>query len=141
MEGPVGVMGQLETLRSVVAILDPVLLEHLTELGADNFMFAFRMLLVQFRRELPLPDAMCLWEVSFVLYSTVLFCTVQPRGRQLHACVPNAARPLSARTPTARCHVPLGGEYYSVLCSTEQYSTVHHSELCTLAQDGVDCIL
>ncbi|CAI7862583.1 unnamed protein product [Closterium sp. NIES-54] len=61
-EGPVGILRQLAVLRDVVALVDPELASHLEELGADNFMFAFRMLLVLFRRELPLLDVIVMWE-------------------------------------------------------------------------------
>ncbi|CAI5472360.1 unnamed protein product [Closterium sp. Yama58-4] len=62
-EGPVGILRQLAVLRDVVALMDPELAGHLEELGADNFMFAFRMLLVLFRRELPLLDVIVMWEL------------------------------------------------------------------------------
>ncbi|CAI5474737.1 unnamed protein product, partial [Closterium sp. Yama58-4] len=64
-EGPVGILRQLAVLRDVVALVDPELASHLEELGADNFMFAFRMLLVLFRRELPLLDVIVMWEMMW----------------------------------------------------------------------------
>ncbi|CAI5496674.1 unnamed protein product [Closterium sp. Naga37s-1] len=65
LEGPVGILRQLAVLRDVVALVDPELAGHLEELGADNFMFAFRMLLVLFRRELPLVDVIVMWEMMW----------------------------------------------------------------------------
>ncbi|GJP79658.1 hypothetical protein CLOP_g9862 [Closterium sp. NIES-67] len=65
MEGPLGILRQLAVLRDVVALVDPELAAHLEELGADNFMFAFRMLLVLFRRELPLLDVIVMWEMMW----------------------------------------------------------------------------
>ncbi|CAI6004028.1 unnamed protein product [Closterium sp. NIES-65] len=65
LEGPVGILRQLAVLRDVVALVDPELASHLEELGADNFMFAFRMLLVLFRRELPLVDVIVMWEMMW----------------------------------------------------------------------------
>lgn len=62
VEGPVGVMARLEALRSVVEVVDPELMLHLSNLDADNFIFAFRMFIVLFRRELPLDDAIDMWE-------------------------------------------------------------------------------
>eukprot|EP00271_Cylindrocystis_brebissonii_P007783 TRINITY_DN2148_c0_g1_i2.p1 TRINITY_DN2148_c0_g1~~TRINITY_DN2148_c0_g1_i2.p1 ORF type:complete len:546 (+),score=108.00 TRINITY_DN2148_c0_g1_i2:1085-2722(+) len=65
LEGPVGVMKQLEALRTIVAMTDLPLLQRLQDVGVDTFMFAFRMLLVLFRRELPFPELIVMWEMMW----------------------------------------------------------------------------
>ena len=66
MEGPIGVMKQLEVLSKIFELTDADMLKHLVLTGADNFLFAFRMLLVLFRRELSFGEALYMWEVSFL---------------------------------------------------------------------------
>lgn len=63
MEGPVRVMKQLEAMSSILEVTDADMLKHLVLVGADNFLFAFRMLLVLFRRELSIAEALYMWEV------------------------------------------------------------------------------
>jgi hypothetical protein len=63
MGGPVGVLRQLDQLREIVAITDPTVGKHLEAVNADNFLFAFRILLVMFRRELSFSQILLLWEM------------------------------------------------------------------------------
>ncbi|GAQ83379.1 GTPase-activating protein [Klebsormidium nitens] len=63
MRGPVGVLRQLDRLREIVAATDPTVGEHLRAAEADNFLFAFRILLVMFRRELSFSQVLTLWEM------------------------------------------------------------------------------
>lgn len=63
MEGPTGVMRQLQALWKITELTDVELFEHLSAIGAESLHFAFRMLLVQFRRELSFDEALCMWEV------------------------------------------------------------------------------
>ncbi|KAL3689458.1 hypothetical protein R1sor_015767 [Riccia sorocarpa] len=65
MEGPVGVMKQLEALPKIMEVADPQVYRHLCAIGADNFLFAFRMLLVLFRRELSFGESLGLWEMMW----------------------------------------------------------------------------
>eukprot|EP00252_Welwitschia_mirabilis_P023006 TRINITY_DN6397_c0_g1_i2.p1 TRINITY_DN6397_c0_g1~~TRINITY_DN6397_c0_g1_i2.p1 ORF type:complete len:764 (-),score=149.21 TRINITY_DN6397_c0_g1_i2:208-2499(-) len=65
MEGPVGVMKQLETLGKILQLADHQLFKHLALIGAESLLFAFRMLLVLFRRELSFNDALCMWEMMW----------------------------------------------------------------------------
>ncbi|BBN20771.1 hypothetical protein MPTK1_4g13805 [Marchantia polymorpha subsp. ruderalis] len=65
MEGPVGVMKQLEALPKILEVADPQMHRHLAAIGADNFLFAFRMLLVLFRRELSFGESLSLWEMMW----------------------------------------------------------------------------
>lgn len=46
------VMKQLEAMPKILDVTDADMLKHLVLVGADNFLFAFRMMLVLFRREL-----------------------------------------------------------------------------------------
>ncbi|KAI3959262.1 hypothetical protein MKW92_014641 [Papaver armeniacum] len=50
MEGPTGVMKQLESLWRILELTDKETFSHLSLIGAESLHFAFRMLLVLFRR-------------------------------------------------------------------------------------------
>ncbi|XP_078169432.1 uncharacterized protein LOC144563831 isoform X3 [Carex rostrata] len=65
MEGPTGVMRQLQALWKITELTDVELFEHLSVIGAESLHFAFRMLLVQFRRELSFDEALCMWEMMW----------------------------------------------------------------------------
>lgn len=66
MEGPTGVMKQLQALWQILELTDREMFAHLSHIGAESLHFAFRMLLVLFRRELPFNEALCMWEVRIV---------------------------------------------------------------------------
>ncbi|KAF6152458.1 hypothetical protein GIB67_035526 [Kingdonia uniflora] len=63
MEGPTGVMKQLRALWHILERTDREMFAHLSLIGAENLHFAFRMLLVLFRRELSFTEALCMWEM------------------------------------------------------------------------------
>lgn len=63
MEGPTGVMKQLQALWKIMELTDIELFEHLSAIGAESLHFAFRMLLVLFRRELSFEESLSMWEV------------------------------------------------------------------------------
>lgn len=63
VEGPTGVMKQLEALWHILELTDREIFSHLSHIGAESLHFAFRMLLVLFRRELTFDEALCMWEV------------------------------------------------------------------------------
>lgn len=63
MEGPVRVMKQLQALWHILQLIDREIFAHLSHIGAESLHFAFRMLLVLFRRELSFDEALCMWEV------------------------------------------------------------------------------
>ncbi|CAN4102034.1 unnamed protein product [Withania somnifera] len=63
----IGVQSQLSTLAQIVKIVDPKLHRHLEELDGGEYLFALRMLMVLFRRELSLVDALYLWEVMWAM--------------------------------------------------------------------------
>lgn len=63
MEGPTGVMKQLQALWHILELTDREMFSHLSHIGAESLHFAFRMLLVLFRRELSFNEALCMWEV------------------------------------------------------------------------------
>ncbi|XP_043707061.1 small G protein signaling modulator 1-like isoform X2 [Telopea speciosissima] len=65
MEGPTGVMKQLEALWCILAATDREMFVHLSLIGAESLHFAFRMLLVLFRRELSFNEALCMWEMMW----------------------------------------------------------------------------
>ncbi|XP_028807697.1 GTPase-activating protein GYP7-like [Neltuma alba] len=73
-DSSVGVESQLSTLASITQVLDPKLHEHLEHLGGGDYLFAFRMLMVLFRREFSFCDSLYLWEMMWALeYDPDLF--------------------------------------------------------------------
>lgn len=68
MEGPTGVMKQLEALWHILEVVDREIFAHLSHIGAESLHFAFRMLLVLFRREISFNEALCMWEVCAPSY-------------------------------------------------------------------------
>ncbi|KAL7145531.1 hypothetical protein ABFS83_07G090500 [Erythranthe nasuta] len=76
MEGPTGVMKQLQALWHILEISDREMFTHLSHIGAESLHFAFRMLLVLFRRELSFNEALRMWEMiwaaDFDVSSTVV---------------------------------------------------------------------
>nr|XP_009416981.1 PREDICTED: small G protein signaling modulator 1-like isoform X1 [Musa acuminata subsp. malaccensis] len=65
MEGPTGVMKQLQTLWKILELIDAEIFGHLRLIGAESLHFAFRMLLVLFRRELSFDEALRMWEMMW----------------------------------------------------------------------------
>ncbi|KAK1319169.1 hypothetical protein QJS10_CPB04g01939 [Acorus calamus] len=65
MEGPTGVMKQLQALWKILELTDAEMYAHLSLIGAESLHFAFRMLLVLFRRELSFNEALCMWEMMW----------------------------------------------------------------------------
>ncbi|KAJ4981729.1 hypothetical protein NE237_032566 [Protea cynaroides] len=73
-ESSVGVETQLNNLASITQVLDPKLHQHLETLGGGDYLFAFRMLMVLFRREFSFGDSLFLWEMMWALeYDPDLF--------------------------------------------------------------------
>ncbi|PAN08841.1 hypothetical protein PAHAL_1G440100 [Panicum hallii] len=62
----IGVRAQLTTLSTIMKSVDPKLHEHLENLDGGEYLFAFRMLMVLFRREFSFVDTMYLWELQNV---------------------------------------------------------------------------
>ncbi|KAK7324658.1 hypothetical protein VNO77_28392 [Canavalia gladiata] len=73
-DNSVGVEAQLSNLASVTQVIDPKLHKHLEHLGGGDYLFAFRMLMVLFRREFSFCDSLYLWEMMWALeYDPDLF--------------------------------------------------------------------
>ncbi|XP_050219485.1 rab GTPase-activating protein 22-like [Mercurialis annua] len=66
-ESSVGVETQLNNLASITQVIDPKLHQHLDALGGGDYLFAFRMLMVLFRREFSFCDSLYLWEMMWAL--------------------------------------------------------------------------
>ncbi|KAL4526043.1 hypothetical protein Ndes2437B_g07312 [Nannochloris sp. 'desiccata'] len=62
-----GIRMQLNKVASILSDTDPTLHNTLEKLGSADCMFAYRMVLVMLRRELPLGEALTLWEVKWAL--------------------------------------------------------------------------
>ncbi|XP_074320069.1 uncharacterized protein LOC141656874 isoform X2 [Silene latifolia] len=65
MEGETGVMKQLQTLWCILKFTDREMFSHLSNIGAESLHFAFRMLLVLFRRELSFSESLRMWEMMW----------------------------------------------------------------------------
>ncbi|XWS36460.1 hypothetical protein CRYUN_Cryun20dG0087500 [Craigia yunnanensis] len=82
-----GVQSQLGTLSQVIKTVDPKLHQHLEDLDGGEYLFAFRMLMVLFRREFSFVDALYLWEVMWGMeYNPNIFSSYE---------VPNASSDIS----------------------------------------------
>ncbi|RLM52726.1 TBC1 domain family member 15-like [Panicum miliaceum] len=81
----VGVENQLQHLASIIQVLDPKLHDHLETLGGGDYLFAFRMFMVLFRRELSFGDSLYLWEMMWALeYDPDIFSTYDETGAATH---------------------------------------------------------
>ncbi|KAJ6306465.1 hypothetical protein OIU76_001446 [Salix suchowensis] len=74
-----GVQTQLSTLSQVIKTVDPKLHQHLEALDGGEYLFAFRMLMVLFRREFTFADSLYLWEIGFSLCGP--WSTIQTSSR------------------------------------------------------------
>ncbi|XP_073005612.1 rab GTPase-activating protein 22-like [Typha latifolia] len=80
-ERSVGVENQLQSLASITQLLEPKLHEHLETLGGGDYLFAFRMFMVLFRRELSFGDSLFLWEMMWALeYDPDIFSMYEEPG-------------------------------------------------------------
>ncbi|GAB2298569.1 hypothetical protein Dimus_032637 [Dionaea muscipula] len=69
-----GVQSRLSTLSAIIKVVDPKLHQHLEELDGGEYLFAFRMLMVLFRREFSFVDALYLWELMWAMeYNPKIF--------------------------------------------------------------------
>ncbi|XP_020112551.1 TBC1 domain family member 15-like [Ananas comosus] len=70
----IGVRSQLIALASVIKSVDPKLHRHIENLDGGEYLFAFRMLMVLFRREFSFVDSLYLWELMWAMeYNPNLF--------------------------------------------------------------------
>ncbi|XP_065867202.1 uncharacterized protein [Euphorbia lathyris] len=65
LDGPTGVMKQLKGLWHILECMDREMFAHLSRIGAESLHFAFRMLMVLFRRELSFNEALRMWEMMW----------------------------------------------------------------------------
>lgn len=73
-----GVQSQLSTLSQVIRTIDPKLHQHLEELDGGEYLFAFRMLMVLFRREFSFVDSLYLWELMWAMeYNPNIFSSYE----------------------------------------------------------------
>ncbi|KAM7253761.1 hypothetical protein ACFE04_031443 [Oxalis oulophora] len=78
----IGVQSQLGVLAQVIKTIDPQLHQHLEDLDGGQYLFAFRMLMVLFRREFSFVDAMYIWELIWAMeYNPNIFSLYEnPEG-------------------------------------------------------------
>ncbi|KAJ6306466.1 hypothetical protein OIU78_021727 [Salix suchowensis] len=73
-----GVQTQLSTLSQVIKTVDPKLHQHLEALDGGEYLFAFRMLMVLFRREFTFADSLYLWELMWAMeYNPNIFSFIR----------------------------------------------------------------
>ncbi|KAH9729248.1 Rab-GAP TBC domain-containing protein [Citrus sinensis] len=88
--GMIGVQSQLSTLSQIIRTIDPKLHQHLEDLDGGEYLFAFRMLMVLFRREFSFVDALYLWELMWAMeYNPNIFSLYESNsstsdGRQVN---------------------------------------------------------
>ncbi|CAM8927513.1 unnamed protein product [Rhodiola kirilowii] len=73
-----GVQQQLSTLSEIIKAVDPKLHQHLEDLDGGQYLFAFRMLMVVFRREFSFMDSLYLWELMWAMeYNPNIFANYE----------------------------------------------------------------
>ncbi|XP_071725819.1 rab GTPase-activating protein 22-like isoform X2 [Rutidosis leptorrhynchoides] len=88
-----GVEAQLDNLANVTQLVIPKLHRHLEHLGGGGYLFAFRMLMVLFRRELSFGDSLYLWEMLWALeYDPELFTLYEGGETHVHKITRKARR-------------------------------------------------
>ncbi|CAI5473438.1 unnamed protein product [Closterium sp. Yama58-4] len=60
-----GIHRQLAALGRILRLADPELHGHVRDMGGGDCLFAYRMVVVGMRRDLPLPQTLMLWEVCW----------------------------------------------------------------------------
>ncbi|XP_022156761.1 TBC1 domain family member 15-like isoform X2 [Momordica charantia] len=76
--GTIGVQSQLSTLSQIIKTVDPKLHQHLEDLDGGEYLFAFRMLMVLFRREFSFVDSLYLWEMMWAMeYNPNMFLSYE----------------------------------------------------------------
>ncbi|OVA19200.1 Rab-GTPase-TBC domain [Macleaya cordata] len=84
----IGVQSQLSTLAAIVKVVDPKLHRHLEDLDGGQYLFAFRMLMVLFRREFSVVDAMYLWELMWAMeYNPNSFAIYEELSEATNKCI------------------------------------------------------
>ncbi|XP_057471768.1 LOW QUALITY PROTEIN: uncharacterized protein LOC130760459 [Actinidia eriantha] len=108
MEGPTGVMKQLQSLWHILELTDKEIFAHLSLIGAESLHFAFRMLLVLFRRELSFNEALCMWEMMWAAdFDESVACNLEENC--LEPLVIQIPRESSAETGEVRTENRKGG--------------------------------
>ncbi|XVF77605.1 hypothetical protein PTKIN_Ptkin14bG0059400 [Pterospermum kingtungense] len=97
-ESSVGVETQLTNLAAVTQVIDPKLHQHLEALGGGDYLFAFRMLMVLFRREFSFCDSLYLWEMMWALeYDPDLFSLYENPASNAEKAEGSKGKPKSIR--------------------------------------------
>ncbi|CAK8571745.1 unnamed protein product [Lathyrus sativus] len=87
-----GVQSQLGTLSQIIKTVDPKLHHHLEDLDGGEYLFAFRMLMVLFRREFSFADTLYLWELMWGMeYNPNIFARYEDPERAKTKAVTPAA--------------------------------------------------
>lgn len=76
---------QLRLISAILERTDPMLFRHLRHLAAEDCMFAYRMVIVMLRRELPAENVMTLWEVQWA-HEAAAVLEAQEREGQGGSC-------------------------------------------------------
>ncbi|KAI4333820.1 hypothetical protein L6164_018581 [Bauhinia variegata] len=97
-DSSVGVESQLTNLATVTQVIDPKLHQHIENLGGGDYLFAFRMLMVLFRREFSFCDSLYLWEMMWALeYDPDLFLMYEEHEADSENADGSKGKPKSTR--------------------------------------------
>ncbi|GAB2234459.1 hypothetical protein Droror1_Dr00003713 [Drosera rotundifolia] len=85
----IGVQSRLSSLSAIIKVVDPKLHQHLEDLDGGEYLFAFRMLMVLFRREFSFVDALYLWELMWAMeYNPKYFSFYEDNSMAKGKCAP-----------------------------------------------------
>lgn len=128
-----GIKRQLSRVARIISDTDPVLYKKLEALGVSDCMFAYRMVLVMLRRELPLEHALTLWEAKWSTETLTAFEEGQLEANKSTKGTLLARGSGSTPLDTSRSHdgndhhppTSSGGAHVSRMNSTSSRSTSH----------------
>ncbi len=78
MKNGQGIQHQLNVFASVIKQIDPALFQRLTDLKSEHLFFAFRWILILFKREFEMEDTLLLWDM---LFADHLLCEKNPKRK------------------------------------------------------------
>ncbi|KAG5546400.1 hypothetical protein RHGRI_018550 [Rhododendron griersonianum] len=124
-ENSIGVEAQLSKLASITQVIDPKLHQHLETLGGGDYLFAFRMLMVLFRREFSFGDSLYLWEVFLEKKFMFRFSW----GLALYENIGSGWR--TCWGGTKKCHLPKLGNFIFTLPENKYEIPSSNQKTCT----------
>ncbi|XP_074580939.1 rab GTPase-activating protein 22-like [Curcuma longa] len=141
----IGVRSQLTLLSSIIKTVDPKLHEHIESLDGGEYLFAFRMLMVIFRREFSFADSLYLWELIWAMeYNPLLFSNYESNTpSDATKDIPAAKKELMRYGKFERANVKLGRTNQQVTLSIFLVASVLEGKNKRLLQEakGLDDVV